>query len=404
MPKSKVKKSFKDRLETTLKTINSDSFHMGFSNIDLWADLGNLAMNRMMSGRFDRGLLFGRNYIIWGESGSAKSLFAARIAAGCQRDHGAFVIWIDVEKATDDVAGQQWLKRAGVDLDALIYTPVAKLSDIKAEVTKATQLAREMRDADEEMPPVVLVVDSWAAAMTQSQWDQALKGELKGDQGQKAKQTGDVILSTTHLCHNLPILTIGIQHVMDNQNKHPATGRTIGRKHATTGGNKQIFFASGCLLLTKYELKDEDVEDAELAKHYKALSDGMTADLKKKKRTVGITCVAENLKSRVSKPFESVRVQIPFLKGIDPYSGLWEWLLQEGTVWTPSVGWYAYKDEIGNEVKFRHKDFDQHRDAIILGAPLDISDIEDEDNANEVVEREDGGESEGSEGSGAAAS
>ena len=390
MPKAKVKKSFRDRLETTLGTINSETFHIGFSHIDLWADLGNLALNRMMSGRFDRGLLFGRNYIIWGESGSAKSLMAARIAANCQRDHGAYVIWVDVEKATDDEAGKAWLARAGVDLDALTYTPLARLSDIKAEISKATKLARELRDSDEEYPPLVVVVDSWAAAMTDSQWEQALEGKMKGDQGQKAKQTGDVILATTHLTHNLPVLVIGIQHVMDNQNKHPVTGRTIGRKHATTGGNKQIFYASGCLMLTKYEMRDEDLEDEEMIEYYEKLDEGLTSDLKKKKRTVGIIALAESLKSRVSKPFEQVRVQIPFQKGIDKYSGLWEWLMLEGTIWSPAVGWYAYRNVLGEEVKFRKGDFKKHRDAIIEGAPLDISDVK-EDTENADVEREAGG-------------
>ena len=386
----KVKKSFRDRLETTLSTINSETFHVGFSHVDLWADLGNLALTRMMSGRFDRGLLFGRNYLIYGESGSGKSLMAARIAAACQRDHGAYVLWCDVEKATDDEAGKRWLERAGVNLDALTYTPLATLGDIKAEVAKTTKLARELRDDDVEYPPLVLVIDSWAAAMTASQWEQAEEGKLKGDQGQKAKQTGDVILATTHLSHNLPVLVIGIQHVMDNQDKHPATGRLIGRKHKTTGGNKQIFFASGCLLLTKFEMRDEDLEDPELAEYYEELKKGYTSDLRKKKRTVGIIAVAEALKSRVSKPFEQVRLQIPFLKGIDPYSGLWEWLMTEGTIWSPSAGWYAYKDVTGKEVKFRKADFAKHRDAIIAGAPLDISDVkEDKDDAD--VEREAGG-------------
>lgn len=378
----KVKKSFRTKLETTLKTIKSETIHIGFSHIDIWADLGNLALNRMMSGRFDRGFLFGRNYVIYGESGSGKSLEAAYIAGNCQRDHGAYVLWIDVEKATDDDAGKKWLSNAGVDLDALSYTTVATLGDVKAEIAKATKLARQFRDDEEEYPPLVVVVDSWAAAMTQNQWDAALDGIQKGDQGQKAKQTGDVILATTHLCHNLPVLVIGIQHVMDNQEKHPQTGRVIGRKHKTTGGNKQVFFASGCLLLTKRELREEDLEDQEAANHYKKLSDGMTADLKKRKRTVGISAVAESLKSRVSKPFERVNIQIPYVTGMDRYSGLFEWLMLEGTVITTSPGWYAYLNKEGEQVKFQKAKFTQHRDAILAGAPADISDKEDDEDAD----------------------
>ncbi len=386
----KVRKSFRDRMETTLRTIKSPTMQVGFSHIDIWADLGNLALNRMMSGRYDRGFLFGRNYILYGESGSGKSLLAAYIAANCQREHGAYVIWVDVEKATDDEAGKKWLSNAGVDLDQLSYTTCATLEDIKAQVSKTTNMVREMRDdAEDEYPPIVLIIDSWAAAMTQSQWEAALAGIQKGDQGQKAKQTGDVILATTHLSHGLPILVVGIQHVMDNQEKHPATGRVIGRKHKTTGGNKQIFYASGCLLLTKKELKEDAVESEEAVEHYKKLSDGLTAELKKKKRTVGIAAVAESLKSRVSKPFERVEVQVPYAIGMDRYSGLWDWLMLEGTTWTVSTGWYGYKNKDGETVKFQKAKFAQHRDAIIAGAPLDISDkTEDDEDADTTGENE----------------
>lgn len=421
----KVRKSFRNRLETTLKTINSPTVSVGFSHIDIWADLGNLALNRMMSGRFDRGLLFGRNYVIYGESGSGKSLEAAYIASNCQRDHNAWVVWIDVEKATDDEAGKKWLRNAGVDLDRTTYMVAATLGDVKAEISKMTGLARDMRkekeaaqkvlaEADagkvklkdkerqeleevESFPPLVVIVDSWAAAMTESQYDQAVKGEMKGDQGQKAKQTGDVILATTHLTHGLPIIVIGVQHVMDNQERHPQTGRVIGRRHKTTGGNKQIFFASGCLLFTKKELKDEDVENEEAQIHYKQLSDGMTAELKKKKRTVGITCVAEALKSRVSKPFERVDIQIPYVIGMDRYSGLFDWLMLEGTVYTTSPGWYAYRLKDGTEKKFQKAKFDQHRDIIIANAPEDLSEKYEEPEDGTDTERKNGGEAEGGE-------
>lgn len=394
---AKVRKTFRTRLEATLKTVKSETIHIGFSHIDIWADLGNYALNRMMSGRFDRGLLFGRNYVIYGESGSGKSLEAAYIAGNCQRDHNSWVVWLDVEKATDDDAGRRWLRNAGVDTDRMTYMAVATLGDVKAEIAKMTALARDMQkekeaaqkriaegdlskeelaelEAVEAFPPLVVVVDSWAAAMTQSQYDQATKGEMKGDQGQKAKQTGDVILATTHLTHGLPVLVIGVQHVMDNQEKHPATGRVIGRKHKTTGGQKQIFYASGCLLFTKKELKEENVESEEAALKYKELSDGLTAELKKKKRTVGITCVAEALKSRVSKPFERVEIQIPYVTGMDPYSGLFDWLMLEGTIYTTSTGWYGYRLKDGTEKKFQKAKFHEHRDSIILNAPEDISD------------------------------
>lgn len=372
MAKPKVKKSFKDRMVTTLSTINTPTFRLGFSKIDLWVGASNFAMNRLWSGRFDRALLFGRQYIFYGESGSGKSYISAIIAANAQREHGALVVWLDVEHATDDEAGQQWLQRAGIDMENLIYSSVATLEEIKKVISKiCVDYRKSIDEGDEELQPIVFVVDSWAAAITESQWERTggkKAGELVGDQGQKAKQTGDVISSINHLVAGTPIMVIGIQHIMDNQDGW-------GRKHKTTGGNKMIFLASGAMMLTKKELKDEETENEEVVEHYKTLSANMTADARKKmgkNRFVGINATMEILKSRVSKPFEKVEIQIPYLTGLDPYSGLFDLLQQENLVTNPSQGWYQYIEN-GKEVKFQKKSFREHADRIMAAAPVDIS-------------------------------
>lgn len=367
------KKSFRERMTSVLTTINSDTFHIGFTNVDKWISFGNFAMNRIMSGRFDRGLLFGREYILYGESGSGKSLMAAYLAADAQRQHNAYVVWLDIEHANDDAAGKAWLERAGVDIsdDNFLYLSMASLEDIKKTIsTMAVQFRDGMKEGETDLQPVVFVVDSWAAAMTGSQIERMESGELVGDQGQKAKQTGDVVLAVNHLCSGIPIMCIGVHHVYDNQDMG-------GRKHKTSGGNKAIYMASGCLLLTKKELTDDNVENQEVAEHYKELSANMTAEMKKKmrggKRTVGITAIVENIKSRVSKPFERIEVQIPYMTGLDPYSGLFELLFQEGIVTSPSSGWYAFTDATGKEVKFRKSEWREHADAAMALAKDDIS-------------------------------
>ena len=108
---------FTKKRQKAFATVKSPTIKVGFSSIDKWVNMGNFAMNRIMSGKFREGLLFGRQYVYYGESGSGKSLQSAYAAANAQKDHDAFVLWVDVEKATDDKAGQDWLVRAGVDLD-----------------------------------------------------------------------------------------------------------------------------------------------------------------------------------------------------------------------------------------------------------------------------------------------
>lgn len=365
------KKSFRDNIFSTLEKIDSPTFNVGFSEIDLWVDMGNFALNRIMGGQFNRGLLFGRNYVFYGESGSGKSLEAAYCCANAQRDQNALIIWIDVEKASDDKIGQQFFLRAGIDMDNFMYTSAGTLGEIKKVISEISSHYRKMaKEGVEDLQPVIFIVDSWSAAMTDSQWEQAEKGLVKGDMGQLAKQTGDVIKAATHLAGGIPLMVIGIAHVMANQDMY-------GPKHKLTGGMKMIYYASGCLMLTKGNLIADDLEDTEKADEYKDRKSKMSKEIQKKmvKHQVGITCVAQNIKSRVGKPFEKVELQIPYESGLDPYSGLFNLMIQESVVTNPAVGWYAYTNpESGEEVKFRKAAFREHADAIMLSADADIGD------------------------------
>lgn len=375
---AKKKKSFGAGIHNVLTSINSETFSVGFSDVDLWADTGNYALNRMMSGRFfDGGLLLGRNYVYYGESGSGKSLEAAYVCANAQKQHDAFVVWIDVERANVGRVGEKFFQRAGISTheDDFVYTNAATFADINKVLSDVLKHYRETFKEETDLRPIVFVIDSWSVVLTESQWENAKIGKVVGDQGQQAKQTGDLIKKINHLVGGLPALTIGVAHVYENQQKHPLTGQPIGGKHKPTGGHKIQYMASGCLMLSKKELMTENVEDADVAKRYEELEEGMTAEHKKKlkRRTIGIVSVAENLKSRVSKPFEKVEVQIPYFGGMDRYSGLFDLLMSEGTIYSPSVGWYAYKSN-GKETKFRKADFRKHADDIMKSAVEDISD------------------------------
>lgn len=355
---------FSKATSKVFKTLSkSSTINVGFSNIDKWVDLGNYAMNRIMSGKFDSGFLFGRNYVLYGESGSGKSYNAAIACGNAQKEHDAFVLWLDVEKATDDVAGQKWLTRAGVDTseENFRYISLATLADIKKTISEMCDIYRDayMDESDDFERPMIIVVDSWSAAMTDTQMEQATTGVLKGDMGQKAKQTGDVIQAVTHLCSHLPIMVIGVGHIMDNQDMY-------GPKHKTTGGHKMFFMASGCMMLTKKELKHDDVDNQEVAEYYEALKKGMTATLAKKKQIIGHTCAINNLKSRSSRPFQNIEVQVPFNTGLDPYSGLFDLMIFEGAIKVPSAGWYQYGGDDGP--KFRAKEFREHAHEIMKWA------------------------------------
>jgi len=303
---------------------------------------------------------------------SGKSLLAGYTVAKAQQDLSATAVWFDVEKATGDLRGKRWLENLGVDTDEEVFSfvRVARLAEIKNLVSKiCTQCQVDLKDGI-EVDPIIIVIDSWSAGMTESQWKQAIDGESKGDMGQKAKQTGDVVTAITHLVDGLPILVLGVGHIMDDQEQYSI------RKHKTTGGNKMLFMASGALLMNKKEMKIDDVESRDALDAYEDKVSNLSADLKKKVKFVGITSNVEILKSRVSKPFEKIEMQIPYATGMDKYSGLFELLQMEGTVQKAGVGWYVYNDADKKEVKFQKGKFRDHADAIMASAVYDIGDAE----------------------------
>lgn len=378
---AKAKKSFGSgfaaNLNKAFKTIKSPTYAVGFSDINIWSNFGNYALNRIMSGRFDRGLLFGRKYIFYGESGSGKSLIAAITAANAQKEHGSHVVWIDIEKANDQEAGKEWLRNAGIDIDheGFSYVRAGTTQDAREILAAITNQYREAQEAGEEYPSMVVVVDSWAMLNTPTQMEAAIKGEQKFDRGLRIQMIGQIITDCVHMTSGLPILIVGVQHIMDSQEEY-------GPKHKTTGGHKMLFAASGALLLTKAALKNNELEDKEAVATFQSRAAKMTADLKKRfqknasgkgGKAVGIVCVAENIKSRASKPYEKVEIQIPYETGLDPLSGLFDVMMIEGVITTESSGWYQYTNDKQEVVKFRLADFREHAPHIMKVMQPDVS-------------------------------
>lgn len=369
--RKKKKTSFLKKAEAVLvksSQATGSTIRIGFNKLNMGIGLPNYAMNRIMTGTWNMGFRFGRNYAIYGESGSGKSLLAAVAAAKAQKEHNAMVLWIDTEHATDDESGKKWFDDAGMnrDDDDFIYGTAKTLPDLKRVISNMTVTYRAAHEEDpDEQRPLIIVVDSWNMGLTESKYKQMVEGKLVGDMGQQVKQMGDIITAATHLVEGLPVMLIGVLHVYDSQEDY-------GRKHKTTGGNKILFAASGALLLTKVELRESDIDDKEIIAFYNKLRSGMDAETKKlktdKRNILGITSVVENLKSRHAKPFEKVPVNIMYPIGFDPYSGLWEQLMFEGVLQKANGAWYKYTDVDGNEKKFQKTQFRNHAHAMMKAA------------------------------------
>lgn len=334
---------FAKNLRKVVNKYASDTIAEGFFESDAWVSSGNYALNKLLSGSYFKAFPFHKTVLIAGESGSGKSLVAATAAANAQQNHNAVVIWLDAEKASK----RDWLEGLGIDTaeDKFVYIEVATIGDVKKIVSG---VVKELKATDEaKRENVFLVIDSYSLLLTESQMEQATSGELKGDQGQKAKQLKDLVSAITHLIARVPVCCVGMVHTMASQDQY-------NPDEILTGGRGLQYAASQVIAFTKAKLKGKDLEDGEIIDEYND------------KTIAGIRCISKVYKSRFAKPNERVVVQIPYPHGVDPFSGLFDQMMDRGIITSPSVGWYSYVFSNGQEAKFRKKDFRQHAEAIMI--------------------------------------
>lgn len=326
------------KMRRTVQKNMSDTIAEGFYESDLWTSCGNYAMNKLLSGSYRRGFPFHKTIIIGGESGSGKSLIAATGAKYAQQEHSAVVVWIDIEKASK----REWLEALGVDTDPerFLYLEAATIGDVKKIIAGIVKDVKS--EKEEEREKVYIVVDSYSMLMTEKSMEEAVKGDLVGDMGQQAKQLKDLVKSITHLIGRLPICVVGMVHSMASQDKY-------NPDEILTGGRGLQYAASMIVAFSKLKLKADQLEDNEIIDEWDD-----------NKKIAGIRCKCNVYKSRFAKPNEKVEVQIPWPHGLDPYSGLFDQMLDRGIIKSPSQGWYQYEDK-----KFRKKDFRDYADYIM---------------------------------------
>jgi RecA/RadA recombinase len=342
---SKSAKLFKSQFAKTMEKFDSDTINLGFKENIPWLSMGNYAMNRRFSGYFNKSFMFGTSFMAAGISQSGKSL-AMSMAAIEHMKEGGMVFWLDVEKAT---IHKDWFIRAGLDpeSDLFDYSQAGTVEDVKKAVATIVKIYKEVIKTDPEFK-VFIVIDSISSCQTESQYDRAVSGEVKGDQGQQAKQIKDMILSFTHLIASKNIIIGGILHSMASMDMYDPGEKTLG-------GRGVIYMAGAVFMFEKKALKAEKAEAVELVNDV----DGS--------KVVGNLAKVKLLKSRISKPNEDLYVQMIMPHGVDPYSGLFDVLKDDGYI-EMAGAWATFKlREHAEEIreKFYRKDFRKYADKMM---------------------------------------
>jgi recombination protein RecA len=315
-------------------------------------DTGNYLLNKIVSGKYQRGWAQGRIGALAGPSGAGKSFLLGNAIKAAQ-EQGCVILILDSENALDE----DYLTAIGVDVnaDSFFYRDIKTIQQATSEISNFTKAYRSHGLDDK----VFIALDSLDMLMTEANVANYEKGETKGDQGQQAKQLKDFLKTMVQDLKQLPFVMVCTKQVYKEQDKIAALSMPYVFTDSIRFAFSQIF------MVTKLMLKTDDVEKKSKAE-------------KAKEKYAGIWLKAMGFKTRFTKPFQQVKISVPWDEGMDRFSGLLEAAAAVGVV-EKNGGWYTY-----GEKKFQASSFATYQDEILKilidrdDATIDV-DIEEDD-------------------------
>jgi recombination protein RecA len=287
-------------------TKNITGISTGFNDPDTWISTGSYGLNYLISGDFFRGVPMGKVTVFAGDPGAGKSYIVSGNIAKNAQDQGIFVVMIDTENALDE----KWLRNLDVDTaeDKLLRISATMIDDVAKIVHDfVTEYKTNYLDLPKEQRPKILfVIDSLGMLLTPTEVNQFQAGDMKGDFGKKARQLKAFISNCVNMFGDLNIGMVVTNHTYASQDMFDPDDKI-------SGGSGFMFASSIIVAMKKYKLK----EDEEGTKGTDVL---------------GIRSTCKVVKTRYSKPFESIKVDIPWESGLNPLSGLFDLFLKSGVL------------------------------------------------------------------------
>jgi len=312
---------------------------VGFNDPDTWISTGNYTLNKLISNDFHKGIPLGKVTVLAGESGAGKSYIAAGNVVKSAQDQGIFVILIDTENALDEA----WLHALEVDtspdkllkLNMSMIDDVAKtisdfMKDYKAEYSEAN---------DEDRPKVLFVVDSLGMLLTPTDVNQFQAGDMKGDMGRKPKALTSLVRNTVNMFGQYNVGLLATNHTYASQDMFDPDDKI-------SGGQGFIYASSIVIAMRKLKLK-------------------VDADGNKTSQVWGIRAACKVMKTRYSKPFESVQVEIPYETGMSPFSGLTDFFEAKGILKKSGNSLEYISPTTGEIIKMFRKPWNANKDGAL---------------------------------------
>jgi RecA/RadA recombinase len=273
-------------------TKSIDGLSIGFNDPTDWISTGNFALNYLISGDFNKGVPLGKVTVFAGESGAGKSYFCSGNIIKNAQAQGIFVILVDSENALDE----SWMQALGVDTspDKLLKLSMAMIDDVAKTI--ATFMSDYKALPEGERPKILFVIDSLGMLLTPTDVNQFEAGEMKGDLGRKPKALTALVRNCVNMFGSYNVGMVCTNHTYASQDMFDPDDKI-------SGGQGFIYASSIVVAMKKLKLKEDE-------------------DGNKISDVMGIRAACKVMKTRYAKPFEGVKVKIPYETGMNPYSGL----------------------------------------------------------------------------------
>lgn len=305
--------------EALKKILKTDVPYVGTTPYYLHS--GHYGLDYIMSGRIDGsgGYPGGQVVEIFGPKSTGKTLLMLYAVKNMQA-MGGIAITADVERRWK----KDFAEHHGVNWDALVIWSPETVEDFTVELINALE-------SIEDNHKVLICLDSLASLSTY--WEQDSKG-IKEDQGKKAKRIKAAMRVLPALLHRKGAILLVANHIIEKP------GVMYGPSYTTSGGQGIAFQAT--VRIELFATKQKKIDGKEVP--------------------VGVTMSAYCDKNSETIPFRRTSIDMLWMKGIDPYSGLIE-MAKDHDIIKVSGGWYvwngakfhgdeAMKDEIRSNPEF----------------------------------------------------
>jgi RecA/RadA recombinase len=302
--------------KTLTKSI--DGLGVGFNDPTDWVSTGNYALNYLISGDFQRGIPLCKVTVFAGESGAGKSYICSGNIVKYAQEQDIFVVLIDSENALDE----KWLHALGVDTspEKLLKLNMAMIDDVAKTIHEFMKEYKTMVEG--ERPKVLFVLDSLGMLLTPTDINQFEAGDLKGDMGRKPKALTALVRNCVNMFGSYNVGMVCTNHTYASQDMFDPDDKI-------SGGQGFVYASSIVVAMKKLKLKEDE-------------------DGNKVSEVNGIRASCKIMKTRYSKPFETLQIKIPYETGMNPYSGLLDLFEKKGVI-TQQGNRLKYIDSKGKE-------------------------------------------------------